>query len=439
MNPEWLALDKAHAWHPYTQHALDPEPLAVVGAQGAWLECADGRRLLDAISSWWSILHGHGHPRIVAAIQEQAARLDHVLFAGCTHEPAARLAASLVECAAVLPEMEAAALGSAGPPLTRVFYSDSGATSVEVALKAAYLSHLRRGEKGRRVFITLENSYHGDTVGAMSVGDPAPFFADFAPLLFEVERVAVDADALAAVLQRRGEEVAALIVEPLVQGAAGMVMHSPEFLQKARLLCRNHGVFLIADEVATGFGRTGTLFACEQAGITPDFLCLAKGLSGGVLPLAATMTSEVIYEDFLSNDRARTFFHGHTFTANPIACAAGCASMEIIREENTPAKLARNGERIESGLRDFSATSAVKDLRRLGGIVAMELAVEDQGYFATLGDSLRHACRQTNVLLRPSGNVLYAIPPSCTTPEECDLIAQTMVEVAEISSLPQQA
>jgi len=176
---------------------LDPEPLAVVSAKGAWLECADGRRLLDAISSWWSVLHGHGHPHIVAAIQEQAARLDHVLFAGCTHEPAARLAASLVECATVLPEKEAAVFGSAGDSLSRVFYSDNGATSVEVALKAAYLSHLRRGENDRRVFLTLENSYHGDTVGAMSVGDPAPFFTDFAPLLFEVERIAVNSDALA--------------------------------------------------------------------------------------------------------------------------------------------------------------------------------------------------------------------------------------------------
>ena len=412
----WETRDAEVCWHPYTQHALDRETLPVVRASGAWLELADGRRVLDAISSWWAILHGHAHPKIVSAIQQQAEKLDHVLFAGCTHEPAVKLAEGLLELA---PQ-----------GLSKVFYSDSGATSVEVALKAAYLTHLRQGKKGRNIFLALHGSYHGDTVGAMSVSDPQPFFQDLAQLLFQVERVSPTADSLRQTLEAHAGKVAGFIVEPLIQGAAGMVMHPPSFLKEARKLCTEHGVFLIADEVATGFGRTGTVFACDQASITPDLLCLAKGLSGGVLPLAATLATEEIYESFLSDDRASTFFHGHTFTANPIACAAGCASLEILKEENTPRKLDAIGACIENHLVNFAKEICVADLRRLGGIVALEISAPDSGYFAKLGDALRAACKASNVLLRPSGNVLYAIPPSCTTPEECKLIADAMKDVA---------
>ena len=422
----WETRDADVCWHPYTQHALDQETLPVVRASGAWLELADGRRILDAISSWWSILHGHAHPKIVRAIQQQVEKLDHVLFAGCTHEPGVKLAEGLLE------------LAPRG--LSKVFYSDSGATSVEVALKAAYLTHLRQGKEGRHIFLALHDSYHGDTVGAMSVGDPQPFFQDFAPLLFQVERVSPNANSLRQALETHAGKVAGFIVEPLIQGAAGMVMHPPSFLQEARKLCTEHNVFLIADEVATGFGRTGTVFACEQASITPDLLCLAKGLSGGVLPLAATLATEEIYESFLSDDRARTFFHGHTFTANPIACAAGCASLKLIKEESTPEKLNAIGVCIETHLLSFAEEDHIADLRRLGGIVALELTAPDAGYFAKLGDALRAACKTSNVLLRPSGNVLYAIPPSCTTSGECKIIADAMKEAAitAVQSLSEQ-
>jgi len=429
MTIDWLERDRETCWHPYTQHGIDTTLLPVVGAQGAWLELADGRKILDGISSWWSILHGHGDPRITQAIAHQAQELDHVLFAGCTHKPAVDVAEGLVELARPL-----AAQGVA--PLTRVFYSDNGSTAIEVALKAAYQTWLRRGEKGRKLFIALEGSYHGDTVGAMSVSEPAPFFQEFGPLLFEVKRVRPEAEALETMLKEHAGQVAGLIVEPLVQGAAGMVMYPAQFLKDARRLCDEHGAFLIADEVFTGFGRTGTVFACEQAGIRPDLLCLAKGLTGGVLPLAATMATEEIFEAFLSEDRTKTFFHGHTFTANPIACAAARASLEILNEENTPQKLLGVGNQIHECLSPLSDEAYVADLRQLGGIVALELTSSHRGYLSDIGDRFRAAIAKHDVLLRPSGNVLYAVPPACTNPEEAQKIGQAMAAIAREVGAP---
>jgi len=423
MTVDWLERDRTTCWHPYTQHGLDTTLLPVVGGKGAWLELADGRKLLDGISSWWSILHGHGDPRIVRAIAQQAEELDHVLFAGCTHKPAVDVAERLVDLAKALASDDVA-------PLTRVFYSDNGSTAIEVALKAAYQTWLRRGENKRRLFIALEGSYHGDTVGAMSVSEPAPFFQEFSPLLFEVKRIKPDAEALRSMLKEHEGQVAGLIVEPLVQGAAGMVMYPAQFLRDARKLCDEHGVFLIADEVFTGFGRTGKTFACENAGIRPDLMCLAKGLTGGVLPLAATMATEEIFQAFLSEDRTRTFFHGHTFTANPIACAAAVASLKILKEEDTPAKLTQNANHIMETLIPLRDQAHVADVRQLGGIVAMELQSQDRGYLSSLGDRMRDAIEDYDVLLRPSGNVLYAVPPSCTTSEEAQHIGQVMSQIA---------
>ena len=427
MTTRLLERDAAVSWHPYTQHGIEAEPLAVVGAKGAWLELADGRRLIDGISSWWTILHGHGHPRLVEALHQQAQRLDHVLFAGCTHEPAVALAECLVEMASVLPARDGAAL-------SRVFYSDDGSTAVEVALKAAYQTWLRRGQGERRVFLSLEGGYHGDTFGAMAVGDPDPFFVEFAPLLFDVVRVPPDSDALEEVFQRYGAQTVALIMEPLVQGAAGMVTYPAEVLQRARSLCDEHGTFLIADEVMTGFGRTGSVFACEQAGISPDLMCLAKGLTGGILPLSATMVSEEIYSAFLGDQRGKAFFHGHSFTANPLGCAVGLASMALVKEEDTPRRLARIGERIRSQLSGLEASPSVRQVRQLGGMVAVELEAPDGGYLAGLGERLRAACRGQDVLLRPLGNVIYALPPACVSESECDLIAQAMTRVCETAT-----
>lgn len=417
---ELVARDARVLWHPYTQHGLERDPLPVVGAAGAWLELADGRRVLDAISSWWACLHGHGHPRIVAAIAAQARALDHVLFAGATHEPAVRLAEEL--------------LALAPPDLARVFYSDDGSTAVEVALKMVAQAWHQRGEPQRTAFIALKGAYHGDTFGAMAAGDPEPFFRAFEPFLFAVLRIAPEAEALQAALEVLGTRAAGLIVEPLVQGAAGMRLHPPEFLRSARELCTRHGVPLIADEVFTGFGRTGAFFACQRAGIAPDLLCLGKGLTGGTLPLAATLATEALFEAFLHRERTRFFPHGHTFTANPIACAAALASLALCREEDVPARLARIGTRIAEGLAPLEGHPSVRELRHLGGIVALELrprAGERPGYGSARALELRRRALERGVLLRPLGDVLYAVPPACTSEEECALVARTMAGLVE--------
>jgi len=409
-----LARDARHCWHPYTQHGVEEQVLPVVRAEGALLGLADGRELVDGISSWWATLHGHGHPMLVGAMARQAAQLDHVLFAGATHEPAVALAERLV--------------ARAPGQLSRVFYSDDGSTAVEVALKMVLQAWVQREQPERRVFVALEGGYHGDTFGAMSVGDPEPFFRAYAPLLFESRRAAPNGAAVAAALEELGPRAAGLIVEPLVQGAAGMCMYSVDELRAMRAACDAAGVPLIADEVMTGFGRTGELFACEKAQVEPDLLCLGKGITGGMLPLSATLATESWYETFLSEDRARAFFHGHTFTANPIACAVALASLEVGDAEQTSQRLDSLGERIEAGLRDGLGDDArVSELRRTGGIVALELAADDAGYLAELGPRLRRATWDRGVLLRPLGNVLYALPPACTTPEQADLIVATML------------
>ena len=279
------ARDARVVWHPYTQHGVEGEPLAVVAARGATLVLADGREILDGISSWWTVLHGHAEPALLEALATQAARLDHVQFAGCTHEPAVALAESLL----------AAAPGA----LARVFYSDDGSTAVEVALKIVRQGWVQRGEPQRAIFVALEGAYHGDTFGAMSVGERAPFFESYAPLLFEVRRASASAEAVASALAELGPRAAGVIVEPLVQGAGGMRMHGAVVLRGIRAACDAAGVPLIADEVMTGFGRTGALFACTKAGVAPDLLCLAKGLTGGILPLAATLVTQAWFEAFL--------------------------------------------------------------------------------------------------------------------------------------------
>lgn len=416
-----LDRDRSTLWHPYTQHMNEPVELDVVSAKGSTLELGDGREILDAISSWWATLHGHGHPELVRAAAEQAKRLDHVLFAGVTHEPAVALAEGL--------------LGVAPQGLQRVFYSDNGSTAVEVALKMALQAWVHRGEPQRRVFIGLEGSYHGDTFGAMAVGDPDPFFLPFQPLLFEARRVAPNREALTSALEELGERAAGVLLEPRVQGACGMRMHPAEFLRDARRLCDEAGLPLIADEVMTGFGRTGALFACDTAGISPDLMCLGKGLTGGMLPLSATLATESIFETFLSNERSRAFFHGHTFTANPIGCAVAVASLAVSLGNDVAAQLEAVGSRIEQGLAsDLDRERYL--LRRTGGIVALDLPTPDgeaKGYLASLAPRLRSEAVRRGVLLRPLGNVLYALPPACTSEDECDRIAEVMLELVALA------
>ncbi|MDP6387158.1 MAG: adenosylmethionine--8-amino-7-oxononanoate transaminase [Planctomycetota bacterium] len=414
------ARDARHCWHPYTQHGAESDPpLAVTSAKDALLTLEDGRELIDAISSWWAILHGHGREELIDAMERQARKLDHVLFAGATHEPAVRLAERLCEVA------------PAG--LTRVFYSDDGSTAVEVALKMAYQRWVQRGEPDRRVFVALDGAYHGDTFGSMAVSDPDPFFTAYAPLLFEVRRCAPNPEALAALLDELGERAAGLIVEPMVQGAAGMCMHPASFLQAARALTRERNLPLIADEVMTGFGRTGRLFACNHGDVAPDLLCLAKGLTGGIFPLSATLATEEMFESFLSEDKARAFFHGHTFTAHPVGCAVALASLDITLGEDTPGKLNAIGETILGELRSLESSAGVSNLRHLGGIVALDLsppAGDQAGYMAKMAASLRAASIERGVLLRPLGNVLYAMPPACTTPAQARQIGLVMAEMA---------
>ncbi len=404
--------DRAVVWHPFTQAATADPPLAVVSAAGSWLQLADGTRVFDAISSWWTCLIGHSHPRLVAAIADQAARLDHVLFAGCTHPGAVELAEKLIE---------RAPLG-----LARVFYSDDGSTAVEVALKMAVQFHAQNGQPQRTRFLALESGYHGDTFGAMSVGDPADFAGPFAPLLWPVTRVAVptvDGDPLAAdidlapalaALDRQllacGEALAAVIVEPLVQGAGGMRLYPPAFLAALAARVRAHGGLVIADEVMTGFGRTGRLFACEHGDLSPDLLCLAKGLTGGTLPLAATLATEEIYTVFLGKDARSALLHGHSFTANPIACAAALASMRVADDEQLVDK-ARALHALYAGiLPPLRALPGVQSVRWLGGIGVLELA--GGGYHdAEKSRKIRDLCLRQGVLIRPLGPVIYTLPP----------------------------
>jgi adenosylmethionine---8-amino-7-oxononanoate aminotransferase len=416
------ARDASPVWHPFTQHALQPVAIEIAGAEGAWLETADSLRILDAISSWWVVTHGHRHPHIVAAIQAEADRLDQVIFAGFTHAPAERLARGLIK------------LVPAG--LAHVFYSDSGSTSVEVALKMA-LGYWRNVGEPRHRILALEHGYHGDTIGGMSVGARGVFNAPYAPLLFEVTRLPFPVagceratlDALEAAC--REGDVAALIVEPLILGAGGMLIYSAEVLSQMKRVCERHGVLLIADEVMTGWGRTGTLFACEQAGITPDILCLAKGITGGALPLAVTLCTPAIFEAHLSADRTKTFFHSSSYTANPLTCAAAVANLEIWEREPVRERVAALAQAQAQRLVAFEGDKRFRNVRRLGTIAALDLDVGDAGYLADVGPRLHQFFLQRGVLLRPLGNTIYVMPPYCITDTELDLVYDAIRAAAD--------
>ena len=419
--PDWTALDSAHVWHPYTQMKTAPAPLPVVRARGAWLELADGRRLLDGISSWWVTLHGHAEPRLVEAAAAQAAALEQVIFAGFTHEPAARLAAELV---ARMP-----------PGLERVFFSDDGSTAVEVAMKMAVQHWRHRGEPRRTLFLALENAYHGDTFGAMAAGSTALFHGAFAELLCEVAHLPVpssetEVEACVAALERAleadGERVAAMIVEPILQGAGGMRIHPPAYLAAVRAATARHGIPLVADEIFTGFGRTGRFLACEHAGIAPDLVCLSKGLTGGMLPLGATIATGAIYDSFLSDDRGRTFFHGHSFTANPIACAVARASLALFDERRTLDRVGRMEALFARRLERLARIPGVAATRGVGGLAVVELASSprtgstEDGYLDPRGPRLARRLLDRGLYIRPLGDIVYFLPPFAVTDEECE-------------------
>lgn len=416
--------DVSPVWHPFTQHATEPPPPRVTRTEAATL-FTDRGPLIDAISSWWVITHGHRHPPIMQAIRDTAETLDQVIFAGLTHAPAEDLARALVD------------LAPAG--LTRVFYSDSGSTSVEVALKMALgfwkNTADENGGHPRHRIAVIEGSYHGDTIGTMSVGERGVFNAAYEPLMFAVDRLPFpdgDGAAMLAAFETvaaRGE-LAAVIVEPLVLGAGGMLMYRPEILASLRAACDRHGVLLIADEVMTGWGRTGRLWACDHAGIAPDILCTSKGLTGGAIPLAATLATEAVFAAHWSEDRSRTFFHSSSYTANPIACAAGLANARLWQAGGMQARLdavaAMQADRLATLARD----ARFRNARQTGTIAALDLSVDGAGYLAAAGPRLRAHALDRGVFLRPLGSTVYVLPPYCITGDELDRIWGTVADFA---------
>ena len=427
-----LRQDLRHSWHPYTQMStlVTEPPVLIDRAEGLFLIDVEGNRYYDAISSWWCVVHGHGHPRIREAVTRQMERLDHVLFAGVTHEPAVRLASRL---AAIAPE-----------GLSRVFFSDNGSTAVEVALKMSLQCWRNLGREERTGFVCLDHGYHGDTTGCMSVSGVEAFLRAFRPILFPARRVPAPycyrcpagkrypecdvacVDALGDALREGGETVAAVILEPLLLGAGGMIVYPPEYLSRAADLARAHGAHLILDEVATGFGRTGTMFACEQAGVSPDFLCLSKGLTGGTMPLAATLTTAEVYNSFLGGpDSGKTFYHGHTYTANPVGCAAALASLDLFEEEKVVDRVARLAPRLAEGARELAGLPLVGDVRGIGMVSAFELVLDKETKEPLPGTSplfrdLRHEGLRRGLFLRPLGNVVYLFLPQAVTREALD-------------------
>ncbi len=430
MSPEVAELDHRHLWHPFTQQRgwVGEEPLVIERAEGTDLIAADGGRYIDGTSSLWCNVHGHRHPTIDAAVRDQLDRVAHSTMLGLTHGPAAELAARLVEIAP--------------PGLSRVFYSDAGSTATEIALKMAFQYWRQRGGQHARrtTFIGLEEGYHGDTLGAVSVGGIGLFHGAYRPLLFsKISVPAGDGDALAAALRDHGEEVAAVIVEPLVQGAGGILVQPPGYLRRVRELCDAHETLLICDEVATGFGRTGTMFACEQERVSPDLLCLGKGLTNGYMPLAATLATERIYDGFLgSPEDYRTFFHGHTFTGNPLACAAAIASLDVFDEESTLVRAQPKIRLLHELLAVVAAMDEVAEVRGRGLMVGIDLGDHEPGL--RLGHRVTLEARARGAIVRPLGDTVVLMPPLAISKRDLSRLVEitaAAIEAAVRSAYPQ--
>jgi adenosylmethionine---8-amino-7-oxononanoate aminotransferase len=421
--------DLSVLWHPCTQMAEHPDTLPLIPirrGRGVWLEGVDGKRYLDAVSSWWTNLFGHAEPRIAAAIAAQAHELEHVIYAGFSHEPGLKLAEALI--------------AAAPDGLSRVFYADNGSAAVEIALKMSFHHFYNRGDFNRTKFISLHNGYHGETLGALSMGDIPLYRKVYAPLLLEplfapspdaydsqpdesAEHYALRmAEKLAALFEQHDGEICALILEPLVQCAGGMRMHHAAYLKRAREICTQHGAHLIADEIAVGFGRTGTLFACEQAGISPDFMCLSKGLTGGFMPMSAVLTTQHVYESFLDVSRERAFLHSHSYTGNPLACAAALASLTIFNSDHVLEKNKITAHKMAAHAEIFKQHAHVAEVRQTGMILAIEM-VQDKKNKTPFAASERRGLRAyqyaiaNGVVLRPLGDVLYWMPPYCIDDE----------------------
>lgn len=422
MATSWIDLDRTCVWHPFTQVHTARPPIPIVRAKGTYLYAADGTRYLDGIASWWVNLHGHAHPHIVEAIASQAAVLEHVIFADFTHLPATQLASRLL---AILPG-----------PLSKVFYSDNGSTAVEVALKMA-LQYWHNQRIPRTKIICLKNSYHGDTFGAMAAAGKHELNQPFWKHLFDVEAIDpplagcehASLTQLRAILDR--EEVACFLFEPLILGTRGMIIYPPQGLDRLLRCCQQHQVVTIADEVMTGFGRTGTLFACDQLQEKPDLICLSKGLTGGFLPLGVTACNERIFNAFAGDRLQQAFLHGHSYTANPLACSSALASLDLLLDPRCSAQR----EEIAASHRRFCHTwqnhPKLKRCEPLGTILALEYLTPTRSYFDTLRDRLYHFFLNQGILLRPLGNVLYILPPYCIQSDELQFIYDQIIQTLE--------
>ncbi len=410
-------------WHPYTQMQTAGLPVAITRGEGARLYDEEGNEYIDAISSWWVNIHGHAHPYIAAKVAEQLRKLEHVIFAGFTHEPAVELAERLLK---VLP-----------PNQSRIFYSDNGSTSVEVALKMALQYWHNRGMK-KQAIVVLSNSYHGDTFGAMSASVRDLFTEPFWDLLFDV--VVVDApvkgkeeaslEQLAKAAERN--DIAAFVFEPLLQGAGGMIVYDAAPLDRMIALCREKGVPTIADEVLTGFGRTGKFFSSDHLTNKPDIICMSKGLTGGTMALGATSCTSEIYDGFLSDDKRKSFFHGHSYTGNPVACAAALASLDLLEKPETWGNIKRIGDRHRVFLSRIKRHPRVRSPRQVGTVVAFDVATaEEPGYLNKLRDWMNDYCVSRRIIIRPLGNVMYLIPPYCITDEELDKVYSTLLSMLD--------
>jgi adenosylmethionine---8-amino-7-oxononanoate aminotransferase len=415
---DWPSRDRDCVWHPFTAITHDSENISIERAEGVWLHATDGRCYMDAIASWWVNLHGHAHPYIAQRVAEQAATLEHVMFAGFTHRPAVELASRL--------------LGHLPEQYSKVFYSDNGSTAVEVALKMAFQYWFNEDAPRRRV-IALEDAYHGDTFGAMAVGGRGVFSEPFDPFLFDVEFIPAPVPGMEEEAVQKLEsllskgDIASFIFEPLVQGTAGMQVYSAAVLDSMLALCRKHGALTIADEVMTGFGRTGTLFATDQCTHRPDLICLSKGITGGFLPMGVTICTDALYRAFWVRDdakgRMRTFLHGHSYTANPMACAAAVASLDLLEKEATWENIRRIEARHQAFALEAVALNGVAAVRHKGVILAIEYRTpQHTGYFNSLRDRLYDHFMARGIVLRPLGNIIYILPPYCISDEELDLI-----------------
>src|SRR4051795_10159550 len=401
-----VAADRKHLWHPFTQQQgwIEEAPIVIEQADRCTLIDSEGRHYIDGVSSLWCNVHGHRHPVIDLAVKDQLDRVAHSTMLGLSHRPAIELAEKLVEIAP--------------PGLTRVFYSDSGSTATEIALKMAFQYWHQQGERRTR-FISLREAYHGDTIGSVSVGGIDLFHSTYRPLLFDVLHAEPgDAADMERLLSEHAGDVAAVIVEPLVQGAAGMIVHPEGYLREVRELCDRHGVLMICDEVAVGFGRTGRMFACEHEDVAPDLLCVAKGLTGGYMPLAATLATEQIYEGFLGeHEDFRTFFHGHTYTGNPLACAAALATLDVFEEERALEQLSPKIELLGRLLDEHLAPlDCVAEIRRRGFMVGIELA--EFPVAARMGHRVTLEARARGAIVRPLGDTVVLMPPLSIAPDE---------------------